>query len=536
MEVGLVVFAFSWLVRPVLNAVFRFKFVVLGLAGLALAVTAIPLSRIGSEFMPTLWEGDMLYMPTTLPGISITKAGELLQQTDRIIRTFPEVENVFGKVGRADTATDPAPLSMIETTIMLKPKSEWRPGMTPDKLAEEMNAAIDVPGLTNSWTMPIRTRIDMLSTGIKTPVGIKIAGPDLAELERLGKQVEAVVREVPGTLDAYAERVMGGGYLDVTIDRDAIARYALTIRDVQEVVQTAIGGMNITTTTQGLERLPVNLRYSRELRDDLPSLRNVLVPTPAGPQIPLGRLADIEFTVGPPSIKSEGGRPNAWVYVDIRDVDVGSYVEAAQKAVAAQVDVPPGYTIAWSGQFEYIQRAEQRLALVIPATLLLIAGIVYLSRKSAFETLLVLLGAPLAVTGAIWLIDLLDYNLSIAVWVGIIALAGLYAETATVLLLYLNISVREYAESGRLTDRAALVEAIKDGTVKRVRPILMTIATDVVGLLPIMWSTGAGADVMKRIATPLIGGVATAGIVVLFVFPVAFYLWKARNLPQRGHD
>ena len=532
MEVGLVVFAFSWLVRPVLDAVFRFKFVVLGLAGLALAVTAIPLSRIGSEFMPTLWEGDLLYMPTTLPGISITKAGELLQQTDRIIRTFPEVENVFGKVGRAETATDPAPLSMIETTIMLKPKSEWRPGMTPEKLAEEMNEAIDVPGLTNSWTMPIRTRIDMLSTGIKTPVGIKIAGPDLAELEKLGKEVEAVVREVPGTLDAYAERVMGGGYLDVTIDRDAIARYGLTIRDVQEVVQTAIGGMNITTTIQGLERLPVNLRYSRELRDDLPSLRNVLVPTPAGPQIPLGRLAQIEFTVGPPSIKSEGGRPNAWVYVDIRDVDVGSYVEAAREAVAAQVDVPPGYTIAWSGQFEYIQRAEQRLALVIPATLLLIAGIVYLSRKSAFETLLVLLGAPLAVTGAIWLIDLLDYNLSIAVWVGIIALAGLYAETATVLLLYLNISVREYADSGRLTDRAALVEAIKDGTVKRVRPILMTIATDVIGLLPIMWSTGAGADVMKRIATPLVGGVATAGIVVLFVFPVAFYLWRARSLPQ----
>ena len=531
-EFGLVVFAFSWLVRPVLNAVFRFKFVVLGLAGLALVATTIPLSRIGSEFMPTLWEGDLLYMPTTLPGISITKAGELLQQTDRIIRTFPEVENVFGKVGRADTATDPAPLSMIETTIMLKPKSEWRPGMTPEKLADEMNAAIDVPGLTNAWTMPIRTRIDMLSTGIKTPVGIKIAGPDLAELERLGKEVESVVRELPGTLDAYAERVMGGGYLDVAIDRDAIARYGLTIRDVQDVIQTAIGGMNITTTIQGLTRHPVNLRYSRELRDDLPALRNVLVPTPAGAQIPLGRLASIEFTVGPPSIKSEGGRPNAWVYVDIRDVDVGGYVEAARTAVAEQVDIPAGYTLAWSGQFEYIQRAERRLALVIPATLLLIAGIVYLSRKSAFETLLVLLGAPVAVTGAIWLLDLLDYNLSIAVWVGIIALAGLYAETATVLLLYLNISVDEYAERGSLTDRGSLMEAIKDGTVKRVRPILMTIATDVIGLLPIMWSTGAGADVMKRIATPLVGGVVTAGIVVLFVFPIAFYLWRARSLPK----
>ena len=526
---GLVLFSFAWLVRPALNAVFRFKFVVLGLVGLALALTAIPFSRLGSEFMPTLWEGDLLYMPTTLPGISITKASEILQQTDRIIRTFPEVKSVFGKMGRAETATDPAPLSMIETTIMLKPKSEWRDGMTPEKLAEEMNAAINVPGLTNAWTMPIKTRIDMLSTGIKTPVGIKIAGPDLAELERLGKAVEAVVRELPGTLDAYAERVMGGNYLDVRIDRDAIARYGLSVRDVQEVVQTAIGGMNITTIVQGLERYPVNLRYSRELRDDLPSLRAVLVTTSEGAQIPLGRLASIEYAVGPPSIKSEGGKPNAWVYVDIHDIDIGSYVDAARKAVGEQVSLPAGYTLAWSGQYEYLQRAQQRLALVIPATLLLIAAIVYISRKSAFETFLVLLGAPFAVTGAIWLLYALDYNLSIAVWVGIIALAGLYAETATVLLLYLNVSVKEYRERGLLRDRAALVEAIKDGTVKRARPILMTIATDVVGLLPILWSTGAGADVMKRIATPLIGGVVTSGLVVLLVYPVVYYLWHARG-------
>ena len=529
-EFGLVMFAFAWLVRPLLNLVFRFKFVVLGLAVVALAVTAIPFSRLGSEFMPRLWEGDLLYMPTTLPGISITKAGELLQQTDRIIRTFPEVEQVLGKVGRAETATDPAPLSMIETTIKLKPQSEWRPGMTPEKLIEEMNDAIDVPGLTNAWTMPIKTRIDMLSTGIKTPVGIKIAGPDLAELERLGKSVEAVVREVPGTLDAYAERVMGGNYLDFRIDRDAIARYGLTVRDVQDVIQTAIGGTNITTTIEGLERYPVNLRYSRELRDDLTSLRAVLVPTPAGSQIPLGRLAEIAYAVGPPSIKSEAGKPNAWVYVDIHEVDVGSYVESARRAVADQVDVPPGYTIAWSGQYEYLQRAEQRLALVIPATLLLIAMIVYVSRKSVFETLLVILGAPFAVIGAIWLLYVLDYNLSIAVWVGMIALAGLYAETATVLLLYLNVSVREYRERGALTDRAALAEAIKEGTVKRVRPILMTIATDILGLLPLLWSTGSGADVMKRIATPLVGGVATAGLFVLLVYPVVYYLWHARSL------
>ena len=535
-EFGRSLFAFAWLMRPTLNAVVRFKFVVLGLAGLALAATAVPLTRMGSEFMPTLWEGDLLYMPTTLPGISITKAGELLQQTDRVIRTFPEVENVFGKVGRAETATDPAPLSMIETTITLKPKSEWRPGMTPEKLIAEMHAAIDVPGLTNAWTMPIKTRIDMLSTGIKTPVGIKIAGPDLAELERLGKAIEAVVRELPGTLDAYAERVLGGGYLDIVVDRTAIARYGLTVQAVQDVVQTAIGGMNITTVVQGLERYPVNLRYSRELRDDLPGLRNVLVPTPAGPQIPLGRLASIGYSVGPPSIKSEGGRPNAWVYVDIRDTDVGSYVAAAQRAVATRVDLPPGYTIAFSGQYEYIERAQRRMALVIPAALLLIAAIVHVSRKSAFETLLVLGGAPFAVTGAVWLLAVLGYNLSVAVWVGIVALAGLYAETATVLLLYLNLSVREYAESGRLTDRSALAEAIKDGTVKRVRPILMTIATDVIGLLPIMWSTGAGADVMKRIATPLVGGVITSGIVVLLLYPIVFYLWRARGLPRRSRS
>ena len=526
----------TWIYRPILNSVLRFKALVLGLAVLLLAVTAVPFSRLGSEFMPTLWEGDLLYMPTTLPGISITKAGELLQQTDRIIRTFPEVEQVFGKIGRAETATDPAPLSMIETTIMLKPRSEWRPGMTPDKLTEELNDAIQVPGLTNAWTMPIKTRLDMLSTGIKTPVGIKIAGPDLTVLERLGKEIEAVIRDLPGTRGAYAERVMGGNYLDFKVDRDAIARYGLTVRDVQDVIQTAIGGMNITTTVEGLERYPVNLRYSRELRDDLPALRDVLVPAPSGAQIPLGRLVSMEYAVGPPSIKSEGAKPNAWVYVDIHEIDVGGYVDAAREAVAERIVLPAGYTIAWSGQYEYMQRAERRLALVIPATLLLIAAIIYISRKSVAETFLVLLGAPFALTGAIWLLYALDYNLSIAVWVGIIALAGLYAETATVLLLYLNVSVREYRERGLLNDRVGLMEAIKDGTVKRVRPILMTIATDVIGLLPIMWSAGAGADVMKRIATPLVGGVITSGIVVLCLYPVVYYLWNARGLPHVSRD
>ncbi len=521
-----------FLYQPVVTFALRFKFPVLLLALLALAVTFAPFSRLGSEFMPPLWEGDLLYMPTTLPGISITKAREILQQTDRIIKTFPEVENVFGKIGRAETATDPAPLSMIETTITLKPQSEWRPGMTPEKLTDEMNAAIQVPGLTNAWTMPIKTRIDMLSTGIKTPVGIKIAGPDLPELERLGKEIEGVIRDVPGTLSVYAERVMGGNYLDFKIDRTAIARYGLTVRDVQQVIQTAIGGMNITTTVEGLERYPVNLRYSRELRDDLPSLRSVLVPTPAGPQIPLGRLANIQYVVGPPSIKSESAKPNAWVYVDIRNIDLGSYVEAAQRAVAEQITVPTGYTIAWSGQYEYMQRAQQRLMYVVPLTLLLIFVIIYVNTKSIAETLFVLLGVPFALTGSIWLLYVLDYNLSIAVWVGMIALAGLYAETAIVLLLYLNISYNDYRKRGLLSDRGALVEAIKDGSVKRVRPILMTIATDVIGLLPIMWSTGTGADVMKRVATPLVGGVITSGIVVLVVYPIVYYLWRARGLPH----
>ena len=524
----------AWLYRPLLDAVLRRKTVVIAAAVLGLAATAVPFARLGSEFMPRLWEGDLLYMPTTLPGISITKAGELLQQTDRILRTFPEVEHVFGKIGRADTATDPAPLSMIETTIRLKPRDAWRPGMTPDRLIEEMDAAIRVPGLTNAWTMPIKTRIDMLSTGIRTPVGIKIAGPDLGELERLGQEIEAVIRALPGTAAAYAERVLGGNYLDITIDRDAIARYGLTVRDVQDVIQTAIGGTNVTTTVEGLERYPVNLRYGRELRDDLPALRDVLVPTPAGAQIPLGRLTRIDYVVGPPSIKSEGARPNAWVYIDLRDTDVGSYVEAARRAVEAQVSLPPGYTLAFSGQYEYMQRAQRRLALIIPLTLLVIAGIIYISRKSVAETLLVLAGVPFALTGAVWLLYALDYNLSIAVWVGVVALAGLYAETAVVLLLYLDVAVLEARERGLLHDRAALAQAIRDGTVQRVRPILMTIATDVMGLLPIMWSVGAGADVMKRVAAPLVGGVLTSGLVVLVLFPVVYYVWKARGLPAEA--
>ncbi len=518
--------------RPLLEIVFRLRWPVLALMVLLLAVSVIPYARLGSEFMPPLWEGDLLYMPITLPGISTTKAREILQQTDKIIKTFLEVDTVFGKIGRAETATDPAPLSMVETTITLKPESEWREGMTPDKLIDEMNAAIQVPGLTNAWTMPIKTRIDMLSTGIKTPVGIKIAGPDLNELQRIGQQVERVVRDVPGTLSVYAERVLGGNYLDFEINRTAIARYGLTVAHVQDVIQSAIGGMNITTTVEGLERYPVNLRYARELRDDLPGLRAVLVPTPSGHQIPLGRLADLRYVVGPPSIKSENAKPNAWVYVDIRNIDIGTYVERAQQAVAEAIEVPPGYTVSWSGQYEYMQRAQQRLMYVIPVTLLLIFVILYISTKSMSQSLAVIGGVPFALIGAVWLLYALDYNLSVAVWVGVIALAGLYAETAIVLLLYLDQAYNEHQAKGLITNRNSLIQAIYNGSVRRVRPILMTVATDLIGLMPIMWSTGTGADVMKRIATPLVGGIVTSGFTVLVIFPVIYYLLHCRKLPK----
>ena len=526
--------ALIWLYHPVLEFVLRFKWPVLVLALITVAVTVMPYSQLGSEFMPSLWEGDLLYMPTTLPGISITKAREILQQTDKIIKSFPEVDHVFGKIGRAETATDPAPLSMIETTIMLKPESEWRQGMTVDGLIEQLDAAIQIPGLTNAWTMPIKTRIDMLSTGIKTPVGIKLGGPDLKVLEDLGRQVEGAVRNVPGTLSVYAERVMGGNYLDFEVDRNAIARYGLTIGDVQDVIQTAVGGMNLTTTVEGLERYPVNLRYSRELRDDLPALRAVLVPTPTGQQIPLGQLTTSKYVVGPPVIKSENSRPNAWIYVDIRGIDLGTYVENARRAVEENVALPPGYTISWSGQYEYMQRAKQRLMYIIPLTVLLIFFLIYLNTGSLIKTGIVFLAVPFSLVGAIWLLYLLGYNMSIAVWVGIIALAGLDAETGVVMLLYLDHAYQDFMRRGVLKHRNDLADAIYEGAVKRVRPKVMTISVIVAGLLPILWSHGTGADVMKRIATPMVGGVITSGIMELAIYPVIFYLWKSRSLPTDG--
>ncbi len=522
------------LYRPVLRRLLAWRWAVIVVTVAALGATAIPLTRLGSEFMPPLWEGDLLYMPTTLPGVSITKARELLQQTDRILRTFPEVEQVFGKVGRADTATDAAPLSMIETTITLKPEEAWRPGMTPDRLTDEMNQAIQFPGVTNAWTMPIKTRIDMLSTGIKTPVGIKLSGPDLNVLQELGREVEAVMRQVPGTLSVYAERVMGGNYLDFSMRRGEIARYGLTVGDVQDVIQSAIGGMNITTTVEGLERYPVNLRYSRDFRDNLSSLQEILVQTPTQQQIPLGHLADVSLVKGPPAIKSEQSRPNAWIYIDIQDIDVGTYVEEARAIVADRVELPTGYSLTWSGQYEYMVRAQERMQLVLPITLLLIFLTIYISTRSVAKTLIVLLAVPLSLIGTFWLLYALDYNLSIAVWVGVIALAGLSAETGVVMLLYLDRAYDEALEAGRLGNLRDLGQAVLDGATQRVRPVVMLSATTTLGLLPIMWSTGTGADVMKRIAAPMVGGVVTTALVVLLVFPAIYFIWRGWRLPPQG--
>ncbi|MEJ2199797.1 MAG: CusA/CzcA family heavy metal efflux RND transporter [Desulfuromonadaceae bacterium] len=545
--------------HPVVDFILKWRWPVL-LAALAIILSSIiPLKKMGSEFMPSLYEGDLLYMPTTLPGISITKARELLQQTDRIIKQFPEVESVFGKVGRAETATDPAPLSMLETTIRLKPEGEWRKvkqqrfysgwsesfaglktalrHLFPEEetisvaeLKQQLNEAIQFPGLTNAWTMPIKTRIDMLSTGIKTPVGIKVMGNDLITLSRIGEQIEAVVRDIPGTLSVYSERVVGGNYLDYHIDRAAVARYGLTVGDVEDIIATAIGGMNVAWTVEGLERYPVNLRYQRDYRNDLQALQRVLVPLPSGKHIPIAQVATIRLKKGPPGIKSENARRTAWIYVDLKDMDVGSYVARARRVIAEQISLPAGYNLVWSGQYEYMQKARATLLLVIPMTLLIIFVIIYLSTQSVAKTAMVFLAVPFSLVGAFWLLYLLDYNLSVAVWVGVIALAGLDAETGVVMLLYLDLAHQRWEQLGRMRTKGDLVQAIHHGAVRRIRPKIMTIAVIIAGLLPIMWSHGAGADVMKRIAAPMIGGVVTSGMMELLVYPVIYYLWRGWKL------
>jgi Cu(I)/Ag(I) efflux system membrane protein CusA/SilA len=520
------------LYHPVLNFVLRFKKSVLVVAVLLLAATFFPYSKIGSEFMPPLWEGDLLYMPSSMPGISITKAKEVLQQTDKIISTFPEVEQVFGKMGRAETSTDPAPLDMVETTIMLKPESEWRAGMTPDKLIAEMDRALQVPGLTNVWTMPIKNRIDMLSTGIKTPIGIKIGGADLQVLDSLGKQIENIMRTVPGTASAYSERVLGGNYIDFNINRKAAARYGITIADVQSVIQTAIGGMDVSNTVEGLERYPISIRYPRELRDNLENLKQILVPAPTGAQIPLGQLATFDIHKGPMLIRSEDSRPQVWVFVDVRETDIGTYIKNAQKIVGEKFKLPPSYTLSWSGQFESMQRATERLLWIIPLTLLIIFVILYLNTKSFTKVAIIFLAVPFSLVGAFWLLYFLDYNLSVAVWVGIIALAGLDAETGVVMLLYLDLAYDEMKKKGQMLTKENLKEAIHHGAVKRIRPKIMTATAIIAGLLPILWSTGAGADVMKRIAAPMVGGVVTSVLLELLVYPVIYYLWKNREMKK----
>ncbi len=520
------------LYHPVVRWTLSHPRIVLATALLTVAATVLPFRKLGSEFMPSLYEGDLLYMPTTLPGISVTKARQILQQTDKIIASFPEVERVFGKVGRAETATDPAGLDMIETIIRLKPEKEWRKGMTVEKLTQEMDAAIQFPGLTNSWTMPIKTRLDMLSTGIKTPVGIKISGPNLDTLQMLGADVEAAVREVPGTASAFAERAAGGNYLDINIDRREAARYGLTVEDVQKVIRTALGGMSVTTTVEGLERYPVNLRYPRELRDNLDDMRRVLVSLPGKGHVPLGQIAQISPTKGPMVIRSENTRPNAWVFVDLRDSDIGGYVERARKAVAAKVKLPPGYTVIWSGQFEYMERMKDRLKVVIPLTLVIILLILFLNTQSGVKTAIVFLAVPFSLVGAIWFLYLLGYNMSLAVWVGLIALAGLDAETGVVMLLYLDQAYEEARRKGLMRTVTDLKEAIDHGAVKRVRPKVMTACVIIAGLVPILWSHGTGSDVMKRIAAPMVGGVVTSVILELAVYPVLYFLWRKRGLAK----
>ncbi|MHB8854435.1 MAG: efflux RND transporter permease subunit [Ignavibacteriaceae bacterium] len=520
--------------HPVVDFVIKhWKYVILTTLVL-MALTYIPYSQLGSEFMPPLYEGDLLYMPTTLPGISITKAKELLQQTDKIIASFPEVHHVFGKIGRAETATDPAGLDMMETTIMLKPESQWPKGMTVKKLIDKMNQSINFPGVTNAWTMPIKTRTDMLSTGIKTPVGIKISGPNLDTLQSIGEKVEAVMRTVPGTLSAYAERTVGGNYVDININRQEAARYGLTIQDVEDVIQSAMGGMNVTTTVEGLERFPVNLRYGREQRDNIEDLKRVLVPTPTGAQVPMGQLADFTVHKGPMMIKTEGTIPNAWVYVDLKTSDIGTYVKNAQRIVAQKIKLPTGYNLVWSGEFEYMQHADKRLMVVIPMTLFIIFLIIYLNTKSLKKVAIIFLAVPFSLVGTFWLLFILGYNLSIAVWVGIIALAGLDAETGVVMLLYLDVAYKEWHDKGMMRGIKDLIAAIHHGAVKRVRPKIMTASVIVAGLIPIMWSNGAGADVMKRIAAPMLGGVVTSVLMELAVYPVIYYLWKSYELKKEA--
>ncbi len=519
--------------QPLLAGLLHFPKTVVVAALLLLLVGFWPLNKIGTEFMPPLDEGDLMYMPTTYPGISIGKARELLQQTDKLIKTVPEVDRVFGKVGRADTATDPAPLTMIETFIQLKPRDQWREGMTTEGLIAELDQRVKLPGLTNAWVMPIKTRIDMLATGIKTPVGVKIAGPDLKVIEGLGRDLEVILADMPGTASVYSERTQGGRYLTVKVDRERAARYGLNIADVQQVVATAIGGMNLTSTVEGLERYPINLRYPQDYRDSPEQIANLPVVTPSGQRIALSDVVDIQIEDGPPGIRSENARLNGWVYVDIENVDVGSYVASAREQVADELELPPGYSISWSGQYEYMERAKQQLFYVVPLTLALIVILLFMHFKHFFEISLILITVPLALIGGIWLIYLEGFNLSVAVGVGFIALAGVAVETGVIMLVYLNQALDDLRNHNKSVSKKALQEAVVAGAGKRLRPVLMTASATIAGLLPVYFGAGTGSEVMQRIAAPMVGGMLSSVVLTLIVLPVVFYLWHQIRLPRQ---
>jgi copper/silver efflux system protein len=536
------------LYEPVASLAIRFRKTVIILAVIILAFTVYPFMKLGSEFMPSLYEGTLFYMPVTMPGISISEAAKTLKLQDKILKNIPEVSQVFGKAGRADTATDPAPLDMFETVINLKSESEWRQGMTVEQLKNEMNDALSIPGVSNSFTMPIKARIDMLATGIRTPVGIKVLGPDITQVEKIGLELEQRLKDVPGTRSVYAERVTTGYYLDITVKRDEAARYGLSVDDVEQVIQAAMGGMNLTTTVEGRGRYSVNIRYPRDLRNDVEKLKRVLVPTmmtsssvvdpvlgmaksPGVIQVPMGEIADFKLNKGPMSIKSEEGLLTAYVYMDFSGRDVGGYVKDA-KAKAASLKIPNGYRLVWSGEYEYLEATHQRLKMVIPLTLFIIFALIYLNTKSVTKTIIVLMAVPFSLVGSFWFLYLLNYNMSIAVWVGIIALAGLDAETGVVMLLYLDLAYEQWKKEGKMKNIADLKDAIMHGAVKRIRPKIMTVSVILAGLIPIMFSHGTGADVMKRIAAPMVGGVITSTILELIIYPAIYRIWRGRGIAK----
>ncbi len=528
----------NWLLvalyRPILSSALRVRWLTLGLAVVVVGLTAPIFSRLGAEFMPPLNEGTILYMPTTVPGLSIPESAKVLQIQDQLLTTFPEVERVFGKMGKAPTATDPAFVGMAEITVTLKPEAQWRPGMTWDRLLDEMDAKLRIPGFPNIWWMPIQTRTEMVTTGVRSPVGIKVLGPDLKTIEKIGLEIEQVLANVPGTKSAFAERLNEGYYLDLTVNRREAARYGLTVGDVQAVITSAIGGETVTTTVEGRERYPVNVRYKRELRDDPDRLKRVLIPTLSGAQIPLGQIADLVITQGPSSIADEAGSLAGLVSVAVSGRDLRGYVEDAQRAVRERVVLPAGYRLIWAGQYEHLVRAEERLKLVVPVTIGIILLLLYLNFRSLAKSLIVLLSVPFAAIGAIWYLDYLGYNLSVAVWVGIIALAGVAAETGVIMLVYLDEAYERRVREGRMTTVQDLREAIMEGAVQRVRPKMMTVAAIMGGLLPIMWTTGTGADVMKRIAAPMIGGMVSSTILTLLVIPALYFVWRRLRLPSNS--